>query len=38
MVKKIKLTTEQITQLKQKGISQKDMARIFETSQQTIVR
>jgi transposase len=38
MVKKIRLTTEQITQLKQKGISQKDMANIFQVSPQTIIR
>lgn len=35
---KVKITTNQIVQLKQKGITQKEMAEIFEVTQQTIIR
>src|SRR5205085_10323563 len=35
---KFRLNAEQIFQLKQKGISQKDLATIFEVTQQTITR
>ena len=35
---KVKITTKQIIELKQKGITQKEMAGIFEVTQQTIIR
>src|SRR2546423_11586359 len=35
---KVRITSKQIIQLKQKGINQKDMATIFGISPQTIVR
>lgn len=38
MTKKVKLTTKQIIELKQKGLTQKEMADIFRVTQQTIVR
>src|SRR5438132_3616962 len=38
MTSKIKISIKQIVQLKQKGMTQKEMAEIFEVTQQTIIR
>lgn len=38
MIAKVRITPLQITQLKQEGLAQKEIARIFGVTEQTIVR